>query len=52
MSKYLATIIDYFNHDASISNIMVSTYKLQELLTEYNSHMRKALRNSEVDSLE
>ena len=52
MSKYLATIIDYFNHDASISNIMVSTHKLQELLMEYNSHMRKALKNSEVDSLE
>ena len=43
MSKYLANIIDYFNHDASISDMKASTQRIRELLTEYNRRERKAL---------
>jgi ribose-phosphate pyrophosphokinase len=46
MSKYVATIIDYFNHDASISNIKVATDKIHALLTEYNRREKKALQDS------
>ncbi|WP_130837931.1 ribose-phosphate pyrophosphokinase [Lachnoclostridium sp. Marseille-P6806] len=38
MSKYLATIIDYFNHDASISNVTTPTDKIHEILDAYNSN--------------
>ena len=48
MSKYMATIIDYFNHDASISNMKVATQKIHELLTEYNRREKKALQDSGV----
>ncbi len=43
MSRFLGTIIDYFNHDASISGMMIATEKIQELLTEYNRMEKKAL---------
>jgi ribose-phosphate pyrophosphokinase len=46
MSKYVATIIDYFNHDASISNMKVATDKIHALLTEYNRREKKALQDS------
>lgn len=36
MSKYLATIIDFFNHDASISNVTTPTSKIHEILEKYN----------------
>ena len=40
MGKYLATIIDYFNHDASISNITTPTDKIHEILESYNRDHR------------
>ncbi len=43
MSKYLATIINHFNHDASISGIKVQTEKIREILTEYNAREKKSL---------
>ena len=49
MSKYMATIIDYFNHDASLFGMKEVTNRLHEILTEYNRRERKAL---EKDSLE
>ena len=43
MSKYMATIIDYFNHDASLFGMKEVTNRLHEILTEYNRRERKAL---------
>ena len=46
MSKYMATIIDYFNHDASISGIKVQTERIHEIITEYNRREKKALETA------
>ena len=37
MSKYIATIIDYMNHDASIANVTTPTSKIHEILSKYNA---------------
>ncbi|MDD3368338.1 MAG: ribose-phosphate pyrophosphokinase [Lachnospiraceae bacterium] len=37
MSKYLASIIDFINHDASISGIFVPTDKIHDALKRYNN---------------
>ena len=36
MSKFTASIIDFMNHDLSMGNVLTPTYKIQELLAEYN----------------
>lgn len=36
MSKFLATIIDYSNHDASIGQVITPTARIREILTRYN----------------
>ncbi|MBQ1456926.1 MAG: ribose-phosphate pyrophosphokinase [Butyrivibrio sp.] len=36
MSKYIATIIDFVNHDASTSNILIPTSKIHEIVKKYN----------------
>ena len=46
MSKYMATIINHFNHDASISGIKVQTEKIREILTAYNARERKSLESA------
>ena len=40
MGRYLATIIDFMNHDASISDIMTPTAKIHELLSKYNQRIQ------------
>ena len=52
MSKYIATIIDYFNHDAAISGIKVQTEKIREILTAYNARERKSLESAGTVSAE
>ena len=37
MSIFLATIIDYLNHDASIASIMDPTEKIRALVEQYNN---------------
>lgn len=37
MSKFLASIIDFMNHDISMGNVLTPTEKIQELLTKYNA---------------
>ncbi len=37
MSKFLASIIDFMNHDSSMSNVHTPTEKIQELLFKYNN---------------
>lgn len=36
MSKYIATIIDFVNHDESTSNILIPTSKIHEIVKKYN----------------
>lgn len=37
MSKFMAQIIDFMNHDLSLSNVLVSTEKIHEVLDDYNN---------------
>lgn len=37
MSKLLASIIDFMNHDSSMSNVYTSTEKIHEILNKYNN---------------
>lgn len=37
MSKFLASIIDFMNHDSSMSNVYTPTDKIQEFLARYNN---------------
>ena len=36
MSKFLATIIDFMNHDVSMSNVYEPTEKIRRILEVYN----------------
>ena len=37
MSKFMAQIIDFMNHDLSLTNVLTSTKKIQEVLDKYNN---------------
>ncbi len=37
MSKFLASIIDFMNHDSSMANVSTPTDKIHEILAKYNS---------------
>lgn len=37
MSKFLASIIDFMNHDISMGNVLTPTEKIQEALAKYNA---------------
>ena len=37
MSKFLASIIDFMNHDISMSHVMTPTEKIKEILARYNN---------------
>lgn len=37
MSKFLASIIDFMNHDSSMANVSTPTEKIHELLARYNN---------------
>ena len=37
MSKFLASIIDFMNHDSSMMNVYTPTEKIQEILAKYNN---------------
>ncbi|MCQ2539562.1 MAG: ribose-phosphate diphosphokinase, partial [Acetatifactor sp.] len=41
MSKFIASLIDFMNHDASLSNVMATTEKIHEVLDTYNEQNRK-----------
>ena len=41
MSKFLATIIDFMNHDDSLTNVITPTDKLHKILDKYNNGTRK-----------
>ena len=44
MSKFVASIIDFMNHDVSLSNVLATTDKIQGILDAYNSR-----KNVEMD---
>ena len=37
MSKYIALIIDNLNHDASLSDLLTPTKRINRLLAQYRS---------------
>ena len=37
MGKFLATIINFLNHDASMSTVNMPTDKIHEIVEKYNS---------------
>lgn len=37
MSKFLASIIDFMNHDSSMANVYTPTEKIREFLARYNN---------------
>ena len=39
MSKFIASIIDFMNHDASLANVMVPTNKMHGILEAYNNRL-------------
>ena len=44
MSKFISSIIDFMNHDASLSNVMATTEKMHAILEEYNAHRDISLK--------
>ena len=43
VSKFIAQIIDFMNHDVSVSNVMTSTEKIHEVLEKYNNRVKYEL---------
>ncbi|MCM1063407.1 MAG: ribose-phosphate pyrophosphokinase [Eubacterium sp.] len=39
MSKFVASLIDFMNHDASLTNTLATTEKIQDIVTAYNNRM-------------
>ncbi len=44
MSKFLASIIDFMNHDLSLSHVLASTEKIKELVREYTQNCQPGER--------
>ena len=51
MGKFMANIIDFFNHDASISDMTTSTNKINELLTKFNRNEQTEFEQMELESV-
>ena len=43
MSKFIASIIDFMNHDASMANIYTPTDKIHRILAKYNNREMSSL---------
>ena len=39
MSKFIASLIDFMNHDASLTNTLATTEKIQDIVKAYNNRM-------------
>ncbi len=39
MSDFLATVVDYMNHDIAMSKVLTNTEKIQEVLRRYNQRL-------------
>lgn len=40
VSKFIAQIIDFMNHDQSVTNVITSTEKINDVLTKYNNRVK------------
>lgn len=45
MSKFLASIIDFMNHDSSMANVYTPTEKIHEILAKYNNRENYPLQD-------
>ncbi|MCQ5146824.1 hypothetical protein NE476_31640, partial [Enterocloster bolteae] len=45
MSKYIALIIDNLNHDASLSDLLTHTKRINRLLAQYRSYQERDVKN-------
>lgn len=52
MSKYMATIIDFFNHDTAVSDVSTPTSKIHEILARYNRHEQSELETQMLEETE
>lgn len=43
VSKFIAQIIDFMNHDISVTNVITSTEKIHEVLEKYNNRVKYEL---------
>ena len=39
MSKYIASIIDFMNHDVSTENVQIPAEKIHDILDRYNKRL-------------
>ncbi len=52
MGKYLANIIDFINHDASISDVSTPISKIHELLAKFNRNEQTEFERRELEDTE
>ena len=52
MTKYLANIIDFLNHDISISNVTTPTEKIHEFLNKFNAGVQSELDRELLEKTE
>ncbi len=52
MSKYIATIVDFINHDAAITNVSTPTEKIHGILDRFNHQVATELEEEELESTE
>ena len=52
MTKYLANIIDFLNHDMSITNVMTPTDKIHEFLNKFNAGEQSEFDREMLESTE
>lgn len=52
MSKYIATIIDYMNHDSSINSMLTPTDKIHEILASFNRHEQNEFQKEMLEQTE
>ena len=39
MSKFLADVVDFMNHDVSMTNVHTPAEKIHEVILKYNKHV-------------
>ena len=52
MTKYMAAIIDFINHDAAITNVSAPTDKIHKILERYNKHIATQVEQEELENTE
>ena len=52
MSKYAAMIIDFINHDISLSSMRTSTEKIHKILAKINRHEQTLFEQMQFEQTE